>query len=193
MSDLTSLIANTVNTAVNTANSTVNAAINTANNAVNTALVGVAQINAALTGPSQLSFGYAKSILTAPVGPGVIIGLPSNTDSQLALTDPLQFQGTVNFNAAIPGVTPNGLPSLVALIGVAADHWTFSASTNMLTLLAGSQVTDTLKMTPSAAGFGVYTAPATVGAGLPGGVVIASAGLPIVPPGVVALPGAIGT
>ena len=97
MSDLASVITNTVNGAINTANT----AVNTAVNAVN---VGIAQINAALTGPSTLNFAYGKTILGAPVGPGVVINLPSNTDSQLALSNPLQFQGTINLN--VPGYTP---------------------------------------------------------------------------------------
>ena len=187
MSDLTSVITSAVNNAVNATNNAVNSAINAANNAIN---VGITQLNAALTGPSELNFAYGKVILPAPVGPGVVIDMPSNTDSQLALTNPAQFQGTINFNAVIPGVTPNGQSSLVALIGVPADHWTYARG--VLTLFAGSQVTDALKMTPSAAGFGVYAAPGSVGVGLPGGVVIASPGLTAVPAGVVPLPGTIG-
>jgi hypothetical protein len=53
-------------------------------------------------------------------------------------------------------------------IGVGANHWTFSTN-NVLTLFAGSQITDTLKITPSAAGFSVFAAGAMVGGGLPGG------------------------
>jgi hypothetical protein len=140
-----------------------------------------------------LQFASQHVVLTAPVGPGVTINMPSNTDSQLALLDPLHFQGTIDFNGSIPGVVPNGPPSLVGLIGVGADHWAFSTSTNTLTLLAGGQVTDTLKLVPGAAGFGVYAAPATVGAGLPGGVVVTSSALSGAPPlGAVALPGTIG-
>ena len=184
MSDLTSAITNTVNAAVNSA-------VNAANAAVNTADVGIAQINAALAGPAVIDFAYGKNLLNAPVGPGVVINLPSNTNSQLAVASPAQFQGTINFNA--PGYPPNGQPSLVALIGVGADHWAFSTSTNTLTLLAGSQVTDTLSLAPGASGFGVYAAPTTVGAGLPGGVVITSPALTGAPPlGAVALPGTVG-
>jgi hypothetical protein len=184
MSDLASAITNTVNSAVNAANAAVDSAINAAD-------VGIAQINAALAGPAVLNFAYGKSILNAPVGPGVVINLPSNTNSQLALAAPLQFHGTVNLN--VPGYAPNGQPSLVALIGVGADHWAFSTSTDTLTLFAGSQVTDTLSLAPSAAGFWVYAAPTTVGAGLPGGVVITSPALTGAPPlGAVALPGTIG-
>ena len=74
-----------------------------------------------------------------------------------------------------------------------ADHWAFSTGTNTLTLFAGGQVTDTLRLAPSAAGFRVYAAPTTVGGGLPGRTVITSpalAGAP--PPGAVALPGTVG-
>ena len=178
MSDLTSAIQNTIDSAVHAANI-----------AVDAANVSLAQINAALTGPSTLNFAYVHAILNAPVGPGVVINLPSNTDSQLALTAPQQFQGTINLND-VPGVTPNALlPSYVGLIGVGADHWTFSTSTNKLTLFAGNQVTDTLNLVPSAAGFGVYAAPTSVGAGLPSGVVIASSALTVVPSVAVPLPG----
>ncbi|MBV8705519.1 MAG: hypothetical protein JO118_17600 [Acetobacteraceae bacterium] len=188
MSDLASAITNTVNGAVNSAVNAANAAVDSA---INAADVGIAQINAALTGPAVIDFAYGKNLLNAPVGPGVVINLPSNTNSQLALAAPLQFHGTINLN--VPGYAPNGQPSLVALIGVGADHWSFSTSTNTLTLFAGSQVTDTLSLAPSAAGFWVYAAPATVGAGLPGGVVITSPALAGTPPlGAVALPGTVG-
>jgi hypothetical protein len=184
MSDLASAIQKTVDSTVQAANTAAAAAIDAAN-------VSVAQINAALTGPSTLNFAYVKTSLNAPVGPGVVINLPSSTDSQLALTAPQQFHGTINLND-LPGVTPNALlPSYVALVGVGADHWTFSTGTNTLTLFAGNQVTDTLKLVPSAAGFGVYAASA-VGPGLPGGVVIASPALTTVPPVAVALPGTMG-
>jgi len=55
-----------------------------------------------------VNFAYGKSILNAPVGPGVTINLPSNTGSQRALANPLQFQGTVNLNA--PGYPPTACP-----------------------------------------------------------------------------------
>ena len=119
--------------------------------------------------------------------------MPSNTDSQVALTNPAQFQGTIDFAGSVPGVVANGPPSLVGLIGVGADHWAFSTTNNTLTLFAGGQVTDTLRLAPSAAGFWVYAAPATVGGGLPGGTVITSPALVGAPPlGAVALPGTIG-
>src|ERR1700759_3513121 len=150
MSDLASAIQKTVDSTIQAANPAAAAAMAAAN-------VSVAQINAALAGPSTLNFAHVKTTLSAPVGPDVVINLPGNTDSQLALTAPQQFHGTINLSD-LPGVAPIGLPSLVGLVGVGADHWTFSTGTNTLTLFAGSQVTDTLKLVPSAAGFGVYAA-----------------------------------
>ena len=85
MSDLANAITNTVNGALNTAVNAANAAVNAA---VNAAEVGIAQINAALAGPAVLDFAYGKSVLNAPVGPGVVINLPSNTGSQLAMEVP---------------------------------------------------------------------------------------------------------
>ncbi len=199
MSGLTSAINNLTNSIVDQANTAVNLVNNVANNAINAANaaanVAVTQINAALAGPATIQLIAQHVVSSAAVGPGVIFSMPSNTDSQLALLDPLHFQGTIDFSASIPGVIPNGPPSLLALVGVAADHWAFSTTTNTLTLFAGSQVTDTLKMTPSAAGFTVFEAPATVGvgSGLPGGVVIASGPLAGVSPSVaVPLPGTVG-
>jgi hypothetical protein len=180
MPDLTSAIENTISSAVNTA----------AAAAVTAANVAATTIDAALTGPSRLSFIHGKGTLSAPVGPGVVISLPGNTDSQLLLNDPQHFQGTIDLSD-VPGVAPIGLPSLVGLVGVGADHWAFSTGTNTLTLFSGSQVTDTLKLVPNAAGFGVYAA-APVGPGLPGGVVLASAALTTVPPVAMMLPGTVG-
>ena len=192
MSDLTSAITNTINSINTAANTAVNAVNNAANQTLAAANVAVTQISAALTTPGALQFASAHAVISAPVSPGVILNMPSNTDSQVALTNPAQFQGTINFAGSVPGVVANGPPSRVGLIGVGADHWAFSTTNNVLTLFAGAQVTDTLKLTPSAAGFSVYAAPATVGGGLPGGVVISSSPLTGVPPGVMALPGATG-
>lgn len=192
MSDLASAITSTINSINATATAAVNAVTNATNQALAAANVAATQISAALTTPGTLQFASAHAVLSGPVSPGVVLNMPSNTDSQVALTNPLQFHGTVNFAGSIPGVVAAGPPSLVGLIGVGADHWAFSTSTNTLTLFAGSQVTDTLSLVPSAAGFWVYAAPATVGSGLPGGVVISSSPQAVVPPGVVALPGAVG-
>ena len=192
MSDLTSAITNTVNSINATANAAVNAVTNATNQAVAAANVAATQISTALTAPGTLQFVSARSVINAPVSPGVVLNMPSNTDSQVALTNPAQFQGTINFAGSVPGVVANGPPSFVGLIGVGADHWAFSTTNNVLTLFAGAQVTDTLSLIPSAAGFAVYAAPATVGGGLPGGVVVSSSPVPVVPPGFVMLQGAIG-
>ena len=191
MSDLTSAITNTINSINATANAAVNAVTNATNQAVAAANVAATQISAALT-TGTLQFASARAVISAPVSPGVILNMPSNTDSQVALTNPAQFHGTINFAGSVPGVVANGPPSFVGLIGVGADHWAFSTTNNVLTLFAGAQVTDTLSLIPSAAGFAVYAAPATVGGGLPGGVVVSSSPVPAVPPGIVMLQGAIG-
>jgi hypothetical protein len=190
MSDFASAIRNKVDSALQAADTARAAAFNAAANAIDAANVSVAQINAALTGPANLNFSHVKASLNAPVGPGVVINLPGNTDSELLVNDPLHFQGTINLSD-FPGVAPIGLPSYVGLAGVGADHWTFSTGTNTLTLFAGSQVTDTLKLVPNAAGFGVYAASA-VGPGLPGGVLLTSPALTTVPSVAVLLPGTIG-
>ena len=182
MPDLTSAIEAAVSSTVAAANTAAEAAITAAN-------VAGANISAALTGPSRLSFIHTKGNIDSPVGPGVVISLPGNTDSQLLLNDPQHFKGTIDLSD-VPGVAPIGLPSLVGLVGVGADHWTFSSGTDTLTLLFGSQVTDTVKLVPNAVGFGVYGA-ASVGAGLPGGVVISSPVLTMVPPQAALLPGSI--
>ena len=191
MSDLASAITNTVNSINATANAAVSAVTNATNQAVAAANVAATQISAALT-TGTLQFGWTHVVISAPVSPGFILNMPSNTDSQAVLTNPAQFHGTINFAGSVPGVVANGPPSLVGLIGVGADHWSFSTTNNVLTLFTGAQVTDTLRLIPSAAGFWVYAAPASVGTGLPGGVVVASSPVAAVPPGVVALPGAIG-
>jgi hypothetical protein len=183
MPDLTSAIEAAVSSAVAAGNTLAAAAVTAAN-------VAAANISAAITGPARLSFVHSQGNLNAPVGPGTVVSLPGNTDSQLLLNDPQQIKGTIDLSD-IPGVAPVGLPSLIGLVGVGADHWAFSAGTDTLTLLFGSQVTDTLKLVPNAAGFAVYGA-ASVGPGLPGGVVIASPALTMVPPEAALLPGTIG-
>jgi len=183
MPDLTSAIEAAVSSAIAAGNTAAAAAVTAAN------VAGV-NISAALTGPSRLSFIHGKGNIDLPVGPGTVISLPGNTDSQLLLNDPQHFKGTIDLSD-VPGVAPIGLPSLIGLVGVGADHWTFSAGTDTLTLFFGSQVTDTLKLVPNAAGFAVYGA-AAVGPGLPGGVVISSPALTMVPPEAAMLPGAIG-
>jgi hypothetical protein len=183
MPDLTSAIEAAVSSAVAAGNTLAAAAVTAAN-------VAATNISAAITGPSRLSFVHGKGMLNLPVSAGTIVSLPGNTDSQLLLNDPQHFKGTIDLSD-IPGVAPVGLPSLIGLPGVGADHWAFSAGTDTLTLFFGSQVTDTLKLVPNAAGFAVYGA-AAVGAGLPGGVVISSPALTMVPPQAALLPGTIG-
>ena len=192
MSDLTSAITNTINSINATANAAVSAVTNATNQVAAAANVAATQISTELTTPGTISFVSAHTVISGPVSPCVVLNMPSNTDSQVALTDPAQFHGTINFAGSVPGVVANGPPSRVGLIGVGADHWSFSTTNNVLTLFAGAQVTDTLSLVPSAAGFWVYAAPASVGGGLPGGVVVASSPVAAVPPGVMALPGAIG-
>lgn len=183
MPDLTSAIEAAISSTVGAANTLAAAAVSAAN-------VAATDINTAITGPARLSFIHTKANLNAPVGPGTVISLPGNTNSALLLNDPQHFQGTIDLSDT-PGVTPVDLPSLVGLVGVGADHWAFSTGTDTLTLFFGSQVTDTLKLVPNAAGFAVYGA-ASVGPGLPGGVVIASPALTMVPPEAALLPGTIG-
>jgi hypothetical protein len=183
MPDLNSAIEAAISSTIAAGNAAAAAAVTAAN------VAGV-NISAALTGPSRLNFIHGKGNINLPVGPGVVISLPGNTDSQLLLNDPQHFKGTIDLSD-VPGVAPIGLPSLVGLVGVGADHWAFSAGTDTLTLFFGSQVTDALKLVPNAAGFAVYGA-ASIGPGLPGGVVISSPALTMVPPQAAMLPGVIG-
>ena len=189
---MSDLITSTINSINATANAAVNAVTNATNQVAAAANVAATQISTALTTPGTISFASARTVIPVPVSPGVVLNMPSNTDSQVALTNPAQFHGTINFAGSVPGVVANGPPSYVGLIGVGADHWAFSTTNNVLTLFAGAQVTDTLSLIPSAAGFAVYAAPASVGGGLPGGVVVSSSPVAAVPPGIVMLPGAIG-
>ena len=94
--------------------------------------------------------------IDSPVGPGVIVSVPTNTGNALILGDPLHFQGMIDFRA-VPGSNPNGVVSIVVLNGVTADHWTWA--NNVLTLYAGNQVTDTLKVIPGSTDWGVYATP----------------------------------
>jgi len=185
VSDLITNTINSINTAAATAVSQVT---NSTNQVAAAANVAATQLSTALTTPGTISFVSTHTVISAPVSPGVVLNMPSNTDSQVAVTNPAQFHGTVDFAGSVPGVVANGPPSSVTLIGVGADHWSFSTTNNVLTLFAGAQVTDTLSLVPSAAGFAVYVAPTAVAHP----VAITSSPLAAVPPGVVMLPGAIG-
>src|SRR4051794_8764134 len=118
---------------------------------------GYVHINSQMLGIGTISLSFMDNVeIDSPVGPGVTVSVPTNTGNSLALVDPLHFQGTIDFRS-VPGSNPNGVSSLVGLAGVTADHWTLA--NNVLTLYAGDQVTDTLKVIPDPTGLAVYATP----------------------------------
>jgi hypothetical protein len=170
---ITSSLTNAFNS-VGSALASATNAVSTAANAVNSAL---ANINAQSLGTASITIGFMTSeIVSGPVGPGVTLNIPSYTDSLLLLQDPLHFQGTIDFTP--PAGSPNGGPSYVGLPGIAADSWTYG--NNALTLFAGGQVTDTVKVVGGPIGFGVFRAN--------GGTIIGSGATPVAPD-LVPLPG----
>ena len=142
-------------------------ALVTSTNAVNTAL---ANINAQSLGTAKITIGFmTDESVGGPVGPGTTLSIPSNTGSLLLLQDPLHFQGTIDFTR--PAGAPNGSPSYIGLPGIPADSWSYA--NNTLTLFAGGQVTDTVKLVNDPLSFAVFKGN--------GGTVIGSAATPVAP------------
>jgi hypothetical protein len=158
MSDLvTSSLANAFNS--------INSTLVNSTNAINSEL---AQINALSLGNAKINIGFMTvQNVEGPVGPGVTLNIASNTGSILLLQDPLHFQGTIDFIR--PAGVPNGSPSYVGLAGIPADSWSYA--NNTLTLFAGGNVTDTVKLVNDPVGFGVFRAN--------GGTVVGSAATPV--------------
>ncbi|MFL5257019.1 MAG: hypothetical protein ACJ8AI_29845 [Rhodopila sp.] len=149
----------------NAINGIINDALVTSTNAVNSAL---ADINALSLGNAKINVGFMTvQSVDVPVGPGATLNIASNTGSVLLLQDPLHFQGTIDFIR--PAGVPNGSPSYVGLSGIPADSWSYA--NNTLTLFAGGQVTDTVKVINDPIGFGVFRAN--------GGTVVGSAATPV--------------
>jgi hypothetical protein len=143
----------------------INSALTNATNAVNSEL---AQINALSLGNAKINVGFMTlQNVEGPVGPGATLNIASNTGSVLLLQDPLHFQGTIDFTR--PAGAPNGSPSYVGLSGIPADSWSYA--NNALTLFAGGNVTDTVKLVNDPVGFGVFRAN--------GGTVVGSAATPV--------------
>ena len=143
----------------------INSALMNATDAVNRE---IAQINAQSLGTAKISIGFMTyENVGGPVGPGVTLSIPSNTGSVLLLQDPSHFQGTIDFTR--PAGAPNGFPSYIALPGIPADSWSYA--NNTLTLFAGSNVTDTVKLVDDPVGFLVFRNY--------GGTVIGSAATPV--------------
>ena len=143
----------------------INSALVNSTNAVNSAL---ADITAQSLGIAKINIGFMTlENVGGPVGPGVTLSIASNTGSLLLLQDPVHFQGTIDFIR--PAGAPNGSPSYVGLPGIPADSWSYA--NNTLTLFAGGNVTDTVKLVNDPVGFGVFRDN--------GGTVIGSAATPV--------------
>ena len=114
MPDLTSAIEAAVSSTVSAANTAAAAAVTAAN-------VAATNISAALSAPARISFIHGKGNVDLPVGPGVVISLPGNTDSQLLLNDPQHFLGTIDLSD-VPGVAPNARPATQAFLPSRVTH-----------------------------------------------------------------------
>ncbi len=148
------------------------ATTNLANSQINVGNGTFARINTHSLGTDKYTVGFVGNMeITKAVDAGATVSLLANSNANLTLLDPLEFSGTVNFlNAAAAGTTTS-TPSIIGLIGVPADSYNFAGG--VLTLFAAGKVTDTLNLTATAGGFGVY--------GSTGGVVITSSNLSAVP------------
>ena len=142
-------------------------ALQNATSAVTSAL---ADINAQSLGTATVTIGFMTlQSVNQPVGPGVTLSIPSYTGSLLVLDDPLHFQGTIDLTR--PAGAPNGSPSYIGLPGIPADSYSYA--NNTLTLFAGGQVTDTVKLVNDPVGFGVFRGN--------GGTVVGSGATPVAP------------
>lgn len=129
-----------------------------ANSQINVGNRTTAIISTHTLGTDNFVIGFLGNMyVQQTVDSGASFSMLANSGATLTLQNPGQFSGTLNFvNAsAATGVSPIDVPSIIALAGVSADSFTYGAG--VLTLYAGSTVTDTVKLnTVPGGGFAVY-------------------------------------